>query len=751
MSKTIISSQPNSEFAQELRVPPLRLGVHPVAGGLQIAVCAPNASALEFCVFDSDAPHAGETRYQLHRSQGGVFSGQIFGLGIGTVYGLRAYGPWDPENGHVFNPQKLLLDPYARGVTGKIELVPQIHGHETDADMYPVYPLRPDTADSAPHTVRAVVTNTPFAVAGRPQIPWNETVIYEAHVRGLTENFEDVPGSLRGTYAGVAHPATVEYIKSLGITTLELLPIHAKFDEAFLLERGLTNYWGYSTLGFFAPEPSLATAHARRAGPQAVLDEVRGMVSILHQAGIEVILDVVYNHTCEGGVVGQYLSLRGLDSREYYMHVPGDPGKFYDVTGCGNSLDFSRPRVRQLALDSLRYWAGEVGVDGFRFDLAVTLGRFHQDFSPTHPMLDAIATDPLLANLKIIAEPWDIGENGWQTGGFARPFSTWNDRYRDSVRAFWVSDARAQFNRSNRGNNPQQLATRLSGSVDLYGRSDASQNQGTRASINFVTAHDGFTLADLVSYNDKHNEDNLEENRDGTNNNLSWNHGYEGWLTPTDPDFACLPGADDILSERTKTMRNIFGTLLVSAGIPMIVAGDEFGRTQNGNNNAYCQDNETSWLDWNLAPWQRHLQDTVRYLLQLRKAHPVMRPQGFAKGLPTRGDTLADLSWYDRKGHPLSGRTWVEPVNRALQMLRSGKPSGDQDLLVVINGTSESVLMKLASGRHSRWELTWDSTWENPTEARKETVTQPQKGPTNGQEAILAPFSLRFYLATPIS
>ncbi|OFK01355.1 glycogen debranching enzyme [Actinomyces sp. HMSC06A08] len=727
---------------------PPALGVTPVSNGVDIAVVAPHASAVEFCTFASYDPNAAETRLRLHGPHEGVFSGHVAGIGPGTAYGFRAWGPWEPEKAMVYNPNKLLLDPYAKAITGKIELNSAVHAHQTDAELYPLQPLRPNPENSAPYTVRGVITGPSFEVAARPATKWEDTVIYEAHVRGLTENLPGVPAHLRGTYAGLAHPATIGYLKKLGITALELLPINAKFDEPFLAERGLTNYWGYSPLSYFAPEPSLATAASREAGPGAVVDEVRGMISILHEAGIEVILDVVYNHTCEGGLGGQSLSLRGLDEAEYYLFEHGD--KFSDVTGCGNSLDASSSRVQQLILDSLRYWVSQMGVDGFRFDLAVTIGRFGPHFSPTHPILAALATDPVLAGIKMIAEPWDVGYGGWQTGNFLRPFSTWNDRFRDCVRTFWVADAGAQASRTSRGSAPHDLATRLSGSADLYYRDNPAQNLGTRASVNFICAHDGFTLADLVSFNQKHNEANLEENRDGTENNLSWNHGLEAPISlPTADIRASSNGGSQVIAlmeDRLKTMRNLLGTLFVSAGTPMLVAGDEFGRTQKGNNNAYCQDNEISWLNWDLASWQQELQETVTHLISLRKRYPAMRPASFLTGSNLEGDPIADLAWYDHQALAMTEHTWHDPAGRAFQMLRSGRPYNSNDVLVCFNGLDQDITFTLPNGRGSFWRLMWDSTVSKPR-SLVDLDNEVPEVESPSAKTVLASLSMQIYIS----
>ncbi|MDU5762639.1 MAG: alpha-amylase family glycosyl hydrolase, partial [Schaalia odontolytica] len=480
---------------------PTRLGVFPSGDGLDVAVVARAASGVDMCIFDEAGA---ETRFTLLGPKTGIWHGHIPGYGAGTRYGFRVHGTWDPDGGQFYNSHKLLLDPYGRGLDGVVDLKPAVYAHCVDEDLYPSeYPLRRSPIDSAPYMPRSVVVEPSFPIAPQPHVPWETTVIYEIHVKGFTKNMPGVPAELRGTYAGLAHPASVSYLKDLGITAVELLPIHAKCDEPFLTERGLTNYWGYSTLSFFAPEPSYATEASRERGAQAVVDEFRGMVSLLHQAGIEVILDVVYNHTCEGGDAGPTLSWRGLDSDMYYRHTSSRPVQTIDVTGTGNTINVDHPKTIQMVLDSLRYWVHEMGVDGFRFDLAATLGRFSTGFSPMHPLLIAMATDDVLAHSKLIAEPWDVGPGGWQTGNFPVPFSEWNDHYRGALRNFWLADVRAQAS-GHVVSGPNDLATRLSGSQDVF-EHGLGRLRGPRASINFVTAHDGFTLADLTAYDRKHN------------------------------------------------------------------------------------------------------------------------------------------------------------------------------------------------------------------------------------------------------
>ena len=733
-----------------------RLGARTVAGGIDVVVMASQASAVDLVLLDDTAHDGGaERRVGLLRARHGLWHAHVPDVEAGARYGLRVHGEWNPAAGLFHNPHKLLLDPYARGLEGSLSYVPEIFGHRVadarathgglevldDRDSAPFVPVGVITAESDPATTRA-------RLDARPRVPASRTVIYEAHVRGFTLLHPDVPEELRGTYAGLAHPAVIDHLTRLGITTLELLPIHAFATEHAIAARDLPNYWGYSTLSYFAPEPSYATRAARDAGAEAVVAEVRTMVDALHAAGIEVVLDVVYNHTCEGGMDGPVLSLRGLDNTGYYLHDGATPARYADVTGTGNSLDFRRQRVVQLTLDSLRYWASEIGVDGFRFDLAVTLGRKAGEFEPDHPFLVALASDPVLADVKLIAEPWDVGPSGWRTGQFAPPMQEWNDRFRDSLRRFWLADAAALAHGGHgTPHDLRDLATRLSGSADMFHRFD----RGPSASVNYVTAHDGFTLADLVSYDHKHNEANREENRDGSDNNLSWNHGVEGPAEGTGP-------AADLLPVCRRSIRNILGTLLVSAGTPMITAGDEFGRTQQGNNNAYCQDSAISWVSWERKPWHDELLETTRYLLELRHTHPVLRPGRFAYGRPRSNDPFIDLAWFSDDGAAVEGSAWHNPYRRVLQMRRDGlaaahprsaeavTPEHSRDLLVVINGALNDVDVTLAPSRTDGWELVWDSVWEHPGELSEAAVAGVLH-PAAGDVVAVEPLSIRFYLS----
>lgn len=734
---------------------PHRLGVHLSGDGVDVAVLASHASAVDLCLLDRDPAGAdgwSERRVRLTGPDLGVWHAHVPGVRVGQHYGFRAHGRWDPAAGTRYNPAKLLVDPYARGLVGAVLLGQAVHGHRVDAEGRTLGPAPElDPTDSRAAVPHSVVVDDRFGAepVPRPRVPWADTVVYEAHVRGLTKELPGVPEHLRGTYAGLAHPVTIEHLRGLGVTTLELLPIQAIADEPHLTRRGLVNYWGYNTLGFFAPHPAYATAAAQEAGAQAVLDEVKGMVRLLHAAGIEVLLDVVLNHTCEGGTDGLQLSWRGLDPTVYYLHDGGSPARFADLTGCGNTLDFRRPRVVQMALDSLRYWADVVGVDGFRFDLAVTLGRDADGFNPAHPFLVALQTDPVLGDRKLVAEPWDLGPGGWRTGQFPPPMAEWNDRFRDAARTFWLVDPREAAH-GRPGHGVRDLATRLAGSADLFGHGDPPLARGTVASVNFVTAHDGFTLADLVAYEHKHNEANGEGNRDGTDNNRSWNHGIEGPVPAS--SFAL-----DIVPLRRRSMRNLMGTLLLAAGTPMITAGDEIGRSQHGNNNAYCLDDPTSWVHWDLAPWRRDLLATTRHLLALRRRHPALRSPHFFLGRPRTAadgsvlDQRRDLDWRTADGAPFRHEQWLDPAERTLQMIRTA-PDGSAALLV-INGALDPVQVTLADGARDRWELVWDSVAEHPDEVGPAGSAPPGDAGEDGGSAApgatftAEPLSLRLYVS----
>ncbi|MCD2497171.1 glycogen debranching protein GlgX [Microbacterium nymphoidis] len=660
------------------------LGVRLANGIATIRVHSHDATAVELLVFNDDDLDWVTDTVTLTRGPAGVWSATTDLLHVGSPYMLRASGP----AGSRFDSERMLIDPYSRG------LIP--------GDGYEDF--------------RSVVIDETFDWGGvaKPAIPLDETIIYEGHLKGLSKRHPDVPPALHGTYAGLAHPAMIEHFRSLGITAVELLPVHAFSSEPRLLNLGLSNYWGYNTVSFFTPHAAYATADARRAGPAAVLREFKGMVKLLHQAGIEVILDVVYNHTSEEGPGGPTTSLRGLDDATYYRQ--GDDGSYIDTTGCGNTLNTSAPAAARLVLDSLRYWAQEVGIDGFRFDLATSLGRdAGHEFTPDHPLLQAIRTDPALAGVKIIAEPWDVGMGGWQTGNFGPGWQEWNDRYRDRVRNFWLSDIdyarRAGIAPTGIGG----FATRLAGSSNTF-----SNERGPLASVNFVTAHDGFTMRDLVSYGTKHNLANGEHNRDGADQNRSFNHGAEG---PTD-DAA-------IRATRRKAIRNLFGTLLLSAGTPMITAGDETGRTQHGNNNAYCQDSPMTWLSWQHEPWQEELRAHVSALTRIRRENPALRPSRYAV-LGEHVEGASEMEWFDENGETMSADRWQNAGHRTLQYfaaenLHDGEPRNK--ILLMIHGNESPIVVRLPRiPGVTRYRSLWSSEEESPqperlTYAPGDTVT----------------------------
>ncbi|WP_335974567.1 glycogen debranching protein GlgX [Streptomyces sp. CA2R106] len=618
--------------------------------GTNFALWAGGAEWVEVCLFADDGT---ETRAPLTELTHEVWHGFVPGVRPGQRYGLRVGGRWDPWTGARWNPAKLLLDPYARAVDGSFgTAAPEVYGHVRDWPEAGLADTVRDDRDSAPYVPKGVVVedDDDWRDDRRPKTPWSDTVIYELHVRGFTRRHPGIPPELRGTYAGLAHPAAIAHLTRLGVTAVELLPVHQSADEEHLLRRGLSNYWGYNSIGYFAPHAAYSASGSR--GGQ--VGEFKRMVRALHAAGIEVLLDVVYNHTAEGGQGGPTLSLRGIDNRGYYR-LGADGRGYTDYTGCGNTLDVVRPHVLRLITDSLRYWVTEMGVDGFRFDLAAALARSLHDVDMLSPFLAVIAQDPVLRRVKLIAEPWDVGAGGYQVGAFPPLWTEWNDRFRDTVRDFWrgaTTDVR-------------DLGYRLSGSSDLY-------DWGGRrpyASVNYVTAHDGFTLRDLVSHDRKHNAANGEDGRDGSDDNRSWNCGAEG-----DTDDPA------VLALRHRQLRNLLATLLLSTGVPMLVAGDEMGRTQQGNNNAYCQDNPTGWVDWSLRedPSYAALLDLTARLIALRRAHPVLRRGGFFSGLSLTPDGLPDVTWFGPDGRELAERDWFAP-SATLGMLLSGRDIPQRD------------------------------------------------------------------------
>jgi len=627
--------------------------------GVNFAVYSANADGIDLCVFDSTGKRE-LRRYPLTEWTDEVWHGYLPDMEPGLLYGYRAHGRYEPEAGHRFNPNKLLLDPYARKLAGSIRWTDALHGYRVGSRKDD---LSFDKRDSAPAMPKGVVVDDhwDWARDTRPNTPWSDTVIYEAHVKGLTRLMELVPARERGTYAALGHPAVIGHLQRLGVTAIELLPIQAFTQDRFLQEKGLRNYWGYNTLAFFAPEASYMAGDHQ--------DELRRAVHRLHKAGIEVILDVVYNHTCEGSERGPTLSWRGLDNASYYRLAPEARYTIND-TGTGNTLNMSKARVIQMVADSLRYWATSFGIDGFRFDLGLTLGREATGFDPGSAFFDVLRQDPVLGRLKLIAEPWDVGPGGYQLGNFPPGFAEWNDQYRDTVRRFWRGDAGERSN----------LAARMAGSGDLFDR----RARRPWASVNLLSAHDGFTLADTVAYESRHNEANQEDNRDGHSENCSRNWGVEG---PTDDP--------DINDARARVMRSMLVTLLTSLGTPMLVAGDEFGRTQGGNNNAYCQDNAISWLDWQAAASDEGaaLIDFTARLTALRRRYPALRAPAFLHGQASPTQGVQDLEWFDERGQTLSAEDWQNPDGRALAMRRAvGTDDGGVEMVTLLLNGSADVL-----------------------------------------------------------
>ncbi len=628
--------------------------------GVNFALFSANAQKVELCLFDPSGRH--ETRrISLPSRTDQVWHVYVRGIRPGQLYGYRVHGPYDPGAGHRFNPHKLLLDPYARQIFGRVHWHDALYSYRLHAQRTDLVMDRRDSASMMPKCVVEDPAHT-WASEHRPAVHWRDTVIYEAHVKGLTERHPDVPQAMQGTYSGLGHPAVIEHLLKLGVTAIELLPVHAFVDDRFLVEKKLRNYWGYSTLGFFAPEP-------RYYGEDGVFG-FKAAIASLHEAGIEVLLDVVYNHTCEGNHLGPTLSFRGIDNASYYKLSPDNPRFSWDSTGCGNTLDLAHPRVLQMVLDSLRHWVEAYHIDGFRFDLASTLARNPYDFSDRCGFLQAIGQDPVLSRVKLIAEPWDLGEGGYRVGGFPPGWGEWNDQYRDTVRTFWRGDP---------GQLPA-LAARLAGSAEIY----AHAERQPWASINYIASHDGFTTEDVVSYNDRHNEANGEDNRDGHGNNLSWNCGVEG--ETDDPE---------VLAFRARQRRNLLATLLLSTGTPMLLMGDEFARSQGGNNNAYCQDNEVSWLDWS-DPKDPQLLSFVRNLLALRRRYDAFRRGTFFTGETLAGRDLKDIYWLAPEGREMSQDDWALRDRRALG-LQIGNDAMDRErFLLLFNAAPESLIFRLA-------------------------------------------------------
>ena len=650
------------------------LGARYDGAGTNFSLFSEVAERVELCLFAEDGT---ETRLRLEEVDAFVWHAYLPGVGPGQRYGYRVHGPWAPEKGQRCNPNKLLLDPYARAVEGEVDWNEACFGYKFSD------PSAKNDQDSAPHIPKGVVHN-PFFDWGNdrpPEVPLNEVVIYETHVKGFTKLHPDIPEPLRGSYAGLAHPAATDYLTSLGVTTVELLPVQQFVHDATLVEKGLRNYWGYNSIGFFAPHNGYSSAG--QDGQQ--VQEFKQMVRALHEAGLEVVLDVVYNHTAEGNHLGPTLSLKGIDNAAYYRLVPDDPQYYFDTTGTGNSLNVGHPHTLQLIMDSLRYWVTEMRVDGFRFDLAATLARQFYEVDRLAVFFELIQQDPVVSQVKLIAEPWDLGEGGYQVGNFPPQWSEWNGRYRDTVRDFWRGEPATMG----------EFASRLTGSSDLY-RDDTRLPS---ASINFVTAHDGFSLSDLVSYNEKHNEANGESNQDGESYNRSWNCGAEG---ATDD-----PG---ILACRAQQQRNFLTTVLCSQGVPMLLGGDEIGRSQQGNNNAYCQDNEVSWYRWDEA--DPDLLEFTRRLIALRRQHPVFRRRRWFQGRPIRG--TVDLAWFRPDGVEMTDEDWDAGYAKAVGVFMNGEAISERDSRAQKVTDDCFLVLFNADGNGLDWTLPsqWGTSWE---------------------------------------
>jgi glycogen operon protein len=674
---------------------PYPLGATYDGAGTNFSVFSSTAERVELCLFDETGR---ETRVDLPEQTGHCWHGYLPNVLPGRRYGFRVHGDWDPARGLLSNAEKLLLDPYAKAVDGQVVWNDAVRPYsETEPNW------TANTQDSAPFMPKGVVTNPFFDWSGdhRPGTPWHDTVIYETHVKGFSVIADRLPASVRGTYSGIGHPTSIEYFKSLGITAVELMPVHQFTQDGHLLDKGLRNYWGYNTIGYFAPH----NEYASREDPSSVVPEFKSMVKSLHNAGIEVILDVVYNHTAEGNHEGPVLSFKGLDNPAYYRLTADDPHYYMDYTGTGNSLNMRHPNVLQLIMDSLRYWVTEMHVDGFRFDLAAALARELHDVDRLSAFFDIIQQDPVISQVKLIAEPWDVGEGGYQVGNFPTLWSEWNGKYRDSMRDFWRGQDQTL----------PEFGYRLTGSSDLY------ENTGRLpyASINFITAHDGFTLRDLVSYNEKHNQANGEGNRDGEDHNRSWNCGVEG---ETDDE--------EVLALRKTQQRNFLTTLFLSAGVPMLLGGDEIGRTQYGNNNGYCQDNEISWYEWVGADWDLHR--FVRRLIAFRGAHPVFRRRRFFQGRPIYGKGLEDIAWFTMDGVEMEDSYWEQGFAKSIGVFLNGagiatpdvygRSVRDDSFYLAFNAHYEDLSFSLPDKRFGRrWEtvLRTDVGWLDGVEEER--------------------------------
>lgn len=648
-----------------------RRGAHWDGEGVNFALFSANATKVELCLFTEDGQDEIE-RITLPEHTNDIWHGYLRGLGPAQRYGYRVHGPYSPENGHRFNPNKLLLDPYAFAHIGELSWNPAIFGYVMESGDDLTY----DERDSAPFVPKCIVVDPNFDFSGergRRSVHWDETIFYEAHVKGFTKLWQGLPEHLRGTYAALAQAEVIDYLKSLGVTSIELLPIQTVIDDSYLVEKNLVNYWGYNSIGFFAPETRYASDRAN------TLKEFKEMVARLHESGLEVILDVVYNHTAEGNEKGPTISFKGIDNASYYRLVPDQPRYYLNHTGTGNTLNVNHSRVLQMVMDSLRYWVEATSVDGFRFDLGTVLSRETDGFAPQGGFMKACSQDPVLCTVKLIAEPWDCGPGGYQVGGFPPGWAEWNDKFRDTVRDFWRGEASAAA-----------ISTRLCASPDVFNRA----GRKPWSSVNLITAHDGFTLRDLVSYNQKHNEANGEANNDGANDNRSWNCGIEG---PTDDA--------NVNNLRTREIKNYLATLFLSQGTPLLVAGDEFGRTQRGNNNAYCQDNEISWLNWEFPPSSHEIRDFACRLIQLRHSFPILRRNRFFTGTYHEEVGGKDLTWINANGCEMEDEHWNNHLMKCFGMLIDGrcqrtgipKKGNDATLLLILNGHHDLVDFKLPS------------------------------------------------------
>ncbi|HEU5081648.1 MAG TPA: glycogen debranching protein GlgX [Opitutaceae bacterium] len=693
------------------------LGASWFGNGVNFSLFSEHATGVELCLFDTDDPTKEETRIKVEECDDHVWHAFLPEVRPGQLYGYRVHGPWEPEKGHRFNPAKVVIDPYAKAISGTVKWGPEMFsytlGHK-DAD------LARDDRDNAASIPKSVVVDSAFTWGdkNRPDRSLDETVIYEVHVKGFSKLWDVVPEKLRGTYSGIGCPQAIDYFQKLGVTAIELLPVHQHVDSSHLLEKGLSDYWGYNTIGFFAPESSYSGSGDK--GGQ--VHEFKAMVNSLHAAGLEVILDVVYNHTVEGNHLGPNLSFRGIDNTAYYRLVADNPRYYNDYTGTGNTLNVPHPRVLQLVMDSLRYWVTEMHVDGFRFDLAATLARELHAVSKLSSFFDVIHQDPIISQVKLIAEPWDVGEGGYQVGNFPVLWAEWNGRYRDTVRRYWKGDKGIT----------SDFAYRLCGSSDLYQSSGKTPN----ASINFITSHDGYTLLDLVSFSEKHNQANGEDNKDGDNNNHSWNWGHEG-----------LDAPPEVLALRRRLQRSMLATLILSQGVPMLRGGDEYGATQQGNNNAYCQDNEISWLSWKRGPEQEKLVEFTSQLIHFRQSHPIFHQPRFFQGRDIRGSGIKDITWFDGRGAEMSDEAWRSAFAETFGVMLAGDSLGvkdffgtpikDDTFLLYFNGHHENVPVRLPGDPDVRWKLVLDTARDDDAFIETGSIVQGGGRHTLGYRSVV--------------